>query len=241
MPVYWLDPNELAFPNPNEADPGGLLGIGGALSPEWLVLAYQHGIFPWFEEDEAFYWYCPSPRFVLYPDELKVHKSMRSIFNQNKFRFSLDTAFSEVITSCSKAPRPGQDGTWISSHFVEAYTELHHLGLAHSVEVWDGEALVGGLYGVSLGRVFYGESMFAHQSNASKAGFITLVRALQKTGFTLIDCQAPTPHLRSLGARGIPRTEFLDHLHNNSFEKTLIGKWAFDGNGQVTCTPGQTD
>jgi leucyl/phenylalanyl-tRNA--protein transferase len=225
MPVYWLDEKDHRFPHPNLAEPGGLLAVGGDLDAERLVAAYQNGIFPWFEEEEVLYWYAPDPRFVLYPHELKVYKSMRAIFNQQKFQITLDTCFERVMRACAAAPREGVEGSWISERFIEGYTALHQLGLAHSVEVWQDKTLVGGLYGLSLGRIFYGESMFAEVSNASKAGFITLVRALEKAGFKLVDCQQETPHLKSLGGRPIPRETFMEYLEQNIFEKTLIGKW----------------
>lgn len=237
MPVFRLSQNEVAFPAPHLAEPSGLLAVGGALTPEWLVLAYQHGIFPWFEHDDDFYWYSLDPRCVLFPDELKVHKSMRSIFNQGKFEYSLDTAFERVIRSCSGASRPDQDGTWISDAFIQGYIDLHRAGLAHSVEVWQNGELVGGLYGIALGKVFSGESMFALVPNASKAGFIRLVQALRNTGYTLIDCQQVTEHLISLGARTIPRDAFLEHLAANRFERTMAGKWSFAPDGTMECTP----
>ncbi len=236
MPVFWLNENELSFPHPTLAEPGGgLLAVGGDLSPERLVLAYRNGIFPWFEEGGYFYWYAPDPRCVLYPAELVVHKSMRSIFNQHKFDYTLDTCFDEVIQACSAIPRDGQKGTWISEAFVEGYTALHQIGLAHSVEVWQGDELVGGLYGVSLGKVFYGESMFARVPNASKAGFIRLVRALEKAEFTLIDCQQDTEHLMRLGARNISRDLFLEHMTHNAYARTLMGQWEFDEATGVKC------
>ena len=233
MPVYQLNSDEIAFPHPRLASENGLLAVGGELTPDWLVLAYQNGIFPWFEEEGEFYWYSPDPRFVLFPDDLKVHKSMRSIFNNNRFRYTLDTAFEEVIGRCAQSPRQGQFGTWISSAFLKGYSQLHELGIAHSVEVWEEEELIGGLYGIGLGKIFFGESMFAEVSNASKAGFITLVRALKQSGYKLIDCQAPTPHLASLGATNIPREDFLERLHQNALEKTAVGKWYFDDEGGV--------
>jgi leucyl/phenylalanyl-tRNA--protein transferase len=228
MPVFWLNDNELSFPHPSLAEPGGLLAVGGDLSAERLVLAYRNGIFPWFEEDGQFYWYSPDPRWVLFPAELKIHKSMRSIFNGRKFRYSLDTAFSEVMRQCAGTTRSGQEGSWISEVFIESYSKLHDMGVAHSVEVWQGDELVGGLYGLALGKIFYGESMFARVPNASKAGFITLVQALEKAGFRLIDCQQETPHLTSLGARGISGELFLEYLAKNIYEKTLVGQWDFD-------------
>lgn len=235
MPVFWLNDYELSFPHPTLAEPGGLLAVGGDLSPERLVLAYRNGIFPWFEDEGSFFWYSPDPRFVLFPAELKIHKSMRSIFNQGKFRYTLDTCFERVIRDCATAVRSGQDGSWISEAFIDGYTELHQRGLAHSVEVWRGDQLAGGLYGLSLGRIFFGESMFAREANASKAGFITLAQALQQSGFWLIDCQQQTAHLESLGARGIPRELFLEYLNKNAYERTLIGKWEFAAGGVRVC------
>ncbi len=229
MPLFWLDPSEPpAFPPLNKADIGGLLAVGGDITPDWLTAAYRHGAFPWFEHDEEFYWYSPDPRCVLFPEELRVHKSMRSIFNQHKFRYTLDTCFEEVMLACANRAREGHPGTWITPRFVEGYTEMYRLGIGHSVEVWQDEELVGGLYGLAFGRIFCGESMFARTTNASKAGFIVLVRALQKQGFTLIDCQQETEHLLSLGARSIPRTEFAAYLNQNQYQRTLVGRWRFD-------------
>lgn len=231
MPVFWLNEKEMAFPHPTLAEPGGLLAVGGDLDPDRLILAYRNGIFPWFEEEGNFFWYAPDPRFVLFPGELKVRKSMRSIFNQHKFEYTLDTAFEQVIRACAETPRSGQDGSWITEAFIRGYTELHRQGLAHSLEVWHEGVLAGGLYGLSLGRIFYGESMFSRQPNASKAGFIRLVRALEHSGFWLIDCQQQTQHLQSLGARAIAREQFQAFLTRNIYERTLIGPWAFDGAG----------
>lgn len=228
MPVFWLNDTELTFPHPSLAEPGGLLAVGGDLSAERLILAYRNGIFPWFEEHGQFYWYAPDPRWVLFPKELEIRKSMRSIFNRQKFRYSLDTVFSEVMRGCAGTPRDGQEGTWISDVFIENYTLLHEQGVAHSVEVWQDEVLVGGLYGLALGKIFYGESMFTRVPNASKAGFITLVQALERAGFWLVDCQQETAHLESLGARGISRELFMEYLAKNVYEKTLVGKWTLD-------------
>ncbi|MBK6929381.1 MAG: leucyl/phenylalanyl-tRNA--protein transferase [Saprospirales bacterium] len=238
MPVFWLNSHEMAFPHPTLAEPGGLLAVGGDLSPERLVLAYRNGIFPWFEDGGSFFWYSPDPRFVLFPKELKVQKSMRAVFNQGKFDYSLDTCFERVIRACANTPRHGQDGSWISEAFIEGYTELHRQGVAHSVEVWAGSRLVGGLYGLALGRMFFGESMFALEPNASKAGFITFVRALDQAGFWLIDCQQETLHLHSLGARNIPREKFLDYLTKNTFERSLLGAWTL-ADGMIVAGAGQ--
>ena len=233
MPVYRLDPAQLAFPHPKMAEPGGLLAVGGLLEPEWLVLAYQYGIFPWFEEEGEFYWFSPDPRCVLYPAELKVHKSMRSVFNSGRFQVTLDQEFEAVMLACANVPRGKHEGSWITDAFLAGYKALFEKGIAHSVEVWEEGQLVGGLYGVSLGKIFYGESMFAKATNASKVGFITLVRALEKSGFSLIDCQQETPHLISLGARNIPRKAFMEALATNIYERSLMGRWHFKDNGEI--------
>ena len=228
MPVFWLDETELVFPHPSLADPSGVLALGGDLRPERLLLAYQNGIFPWFNPGEEIMWWSPDPRFVLFPDELKVARSMRPYFNQQKFRLTYDQAFPEVMHSCQTVNRlaQGQLGTWITESMLEAYIHLHELGYAHSVEVWEGKELVGGLYGIALGKVFFGESMFTKRSNASKFGFISLVRRLKEEGYTLIDCQQETRHLGSLGARSISRAQFLEHLERNKRLETDRGKWA---------------
>lgn len=228
MPIFWLDEEELVFPHPSLADPTGVLALGGDLRPERLLLAYQNGIFPWFNPGEEIMWWSTDPRFVLFPDELKVSRSMRPYFNQQKFNVTYDQAFARVMQSCQTVDRQGQGqyGTWITNSMLEAYIRLHELGYAHSVEVWEGKELVGGLYGVALGKVFFGESMFAKRSNASKFGFISLVRRLKAAGYTLIDCQQETQHLGSLGARSIGRTQFLEYLEENKKEETDRGKWA---------------
>lgn len=213
MAIYELGSDPEAFPDPESAPGYGPAALGGDLEPRRLVAAYRRGFFPWYSEGEPLLWWSPHPRFVLFPHELKVHKSMRPYFNQRKFELSYDQAFEDVIRACAEVPRRGQDGTWITPAMMRAYGCLHEQGIAHSIEVWQAGRLVGGLYGVALGRVFFGESMFAHVSNASKFGFISLVRALQRRGFVLIDCQQETPHLASLGARPIPRTTFLELLH----------------------------
>lgn len=214
------NPYIFSFPHPLLADDDGFLCVGGDLHPSRLLTAYQYGIFPWYSEDQPILWWFTSPRMVLYPSELKVSKSMRNVLNRDLFRVTYDTAFPDVIAQCKRIYRPGQGGTWISDEMMDAYIELHDMGHAHSVEVWDGELLVGGLYGIILGKIFYGESMFAHTSNASKVGFIHLVRKLESLGFELIDCQQETPHLTSLGARLIDGTTFLDHLRQNA----LVGE-----------------
>jgi len=240
MPVFWLNEHNPNFPPAQAAEADGLLAVSKDLSIERLIVAYQHGIFPWYSHRGLFYWYSPDPRLVLFPQELKVHKSMRSIFNQRKFEYTLDTAFEQVMRACATVQRSGQQGSWITEPFVRAYTQLHEQGLAHSVEVWRDGTLVGGLYGLSFGRVFFGESMFAQVPNASKAGFITLVRALGETGFRLIDCQQETAHLSSLGARPIPRAAFIELLEQNCAEPTLIGQWCFCEGRIEVCRPNNT-
>jgi leucyl/phenylalanyl-tRNA--protein transferase len=209
MPVYLLD-ERIAFPPPELASAEGLLAVGGDLSPERLLLAYRMGIFPWYNVGEPICWWSTDPRLVLFPAELKVSRSMRPYFNQSRFRVTVDQDFSAVIEACAGDDRLGQ--TWITEEMKAAYCRLHALGYAHSVEVWAGEALVGGLYGIALGRVFFGESMFSRVSNASKFGFIALVRRLEQLGYVMIDCQQETAHLQSLGAGNISRGLFIDLL-----------------------------
>ncbi|WP_243473716.1 leucyl/phenylalanyl-tRNA--protein transferase [Winogradskyella sp. MH6] len=202
--------DKIAFPDVSEASFDGLLAIGGDLSSERLIHAYSNGIFPWFEDDEPLLWWSPDPRFVLFPKDLKVSKSMKQILRKNDFKVTVNKDFKSVIEQCAKAKRDGQDGTWITSLMEEAYIKLYQLGYAKSVEVWQDNELVGGLYGVGLGnKVFCGESMFTKVSNASKVGFITFVK---NSNYNVIDCQVHTKHLESLGAKHIPRTEFLKFL-----------------------------
>lgn len=209
--MQWLDEDELWFPDYDEVSEEGVIALGGDLSIERLKLAYEKGIFPWFNEDEPIVWWFPDPRFVLFPEELKVSKSMRKVLKENQFSFTENKCFEQVILNCKMAERPGQEGTWISDKMLAAYVELHKLGLAKSVEVWlDGE-LVGGFYGIEGKRIFCGESMFAKVSNASKAGFIHFIEKY-KERYELIDCQVYTNHLESLGAREIEADEFIDYL-----------------------------
>jgi leucyl/phenylalanyl-tRNA--protein transferase len=196
------------FPSVELADQDGLLAIGGKLTFERLIDAYQKGIFPWNNVDEPVCWYCPDPRFILFPENLRVSHSMRSIINKKKFTFSINSAFTEVIKNCRVANRKDEGGTWITDEIEDAYTMLFIKGLAHSAEAWLENKLVGGLYGVQMGKVFFGESMFAHESNASKFAFINYVRAMEENGIELIDCQVYTSHLGSLGAELIPRKKF---------------------------------
>ncbi len=209
--MFYLLPGE-PFPPVSETDSNGILAVTRDLTVERLLDAYSKGIFPWYNEDEPVLWWCPDPRMALFPNELLVSKSMRKIFRDEVFHFTENQCFTQVIEECQKIPRKGQDGTWITSEIIEAYTELHHLGKAKSVEVWQNNELVGGLYGVEQNPIFCGESMFAKVSNASKAGFIWFVNKYQEK-YKLIDCQVYTKHLASLGAREIPRKEFLEFLH----------------------------
>lgn len=206
MPLYALD-NRLWFPATSQALPDGLLAVGGDLSTDRLLLAYRKGIFPWFDGDTPLWW-SPDPRFVLFPDKLYISSSMKSLMKKKRFLFTTNLAFTQVITACKTIDRPGQDGTWISPAMVDAYTRLHNMGIAHSAEAWHGETLVGGLYGIRLGKMFFGESMFSRESNASKFAFIRYVQLLQSEGVRLIDCQVYTQHLESLGAEMIPRSQF---------------------------------
>ncbi len=217
----------LYFPHPTQALSDGILAVGGDLSAQRLKLAYQWGIFPWFNEDDPIVWWSPDPRFVLYPDQIKISKSMRPYLNQNKFEITFDQCFEEVIRHCQTTPRVGQGGeTWITEDMIAAYKNLHHQGLCHSVEVWEDHQLVGGLYGVALGKVFAGESMFALKSNASKFALIKLSMLLKKLGFWLIDCQIENPHLKSLGGQDLDRDSYLTLLRKNIFEETLSGSWS---------------
>ncbi len=210
MKLHLLSNTDFSFPNPAGALPDGLLAIGGDLRPERLLEAYRNGIFPWYNAGEPPLWWCPDPRCVLFPENLRVSHSMKSLLRKEAFEFRVNTAFEEVIRACRSAPRAGQDGTWITDEVVAGYTSLHRQGYAHSAEAWQDGQLVGGLYGVWLGRTFFGESMFSTVSNSSKYAFIHWVQALQAQGVTLIDCQVPTEHLMSLGAELIDRELFLD-------------------------------
>jgi leucyl/phenylalanyl-tRNA---protein transferase len=206
--VYFLS-KELYFPPVSEASEEGILAIGGDLSPERLLLAYKNGIFPWFNEDEPILWWSPEERMVLFFEDLKISKSMRNILNRNIFRVTFNTAFEDVIANCKLSKRSGQDGTWITKEMEKAYTKLHKMGIAKSVEVWLGEELVGGLYGIDLGDLFCGESMFSKVSNASKVAFIHLAKQLEQANYKLLDCQVYNEHLASLGCVEIDRDDFM--------------------------------
>lgn len=214
--MFRLNENEISFPDPEIYDGHeGVIALGGDLSAERVWFAYQLGIFPWYNPGEEILWWCPNPRFVLFPDELKVSKSMRKIMNRNVFTFSENQQFREVIRNCQEISRRGQDGTWLSDELMQTFIRLHEYGLAKSVEVWQDGKLVGGFYGIRIGKVFCGESMFSKVSNASKAGFIHFVET-HKESLQLIDCQSHTEHLESLGATMIPKKEFLKILHENN-------------------------
>lgn len=203
--------DKIWFPPVDDAVDDGLLAIGGDLCAERILLAYRKGIFPWFEGDIPLWW-SPDPRFVLFPDQLKVSRSMRQLIRNHRFEFRTNTHFSGVIRACKEQPREGQDGTWITDEVEAAYTQLHQMGYAHSAEAWLNGELAGGLYGIRLGNVFFGESMFSKASNASKFAFISYVEQLKKEGLRLIDCQVYTSHLESLGAKMIPRKTFIELL-----------------------------
>jgi leucyl/phenylalanyl-tRNA--protein transferase len=220
MPIPYLT-EELWFPPADQTTGDGIVAIGGDLSPNRLLLAYQKGIFPWYNEDEPPIWWCPDPRFVLFPNELRVSKSMKQLFRKEALHVTYNKAFEEVIHNCG-ATREDFEGTWISNDIKEAYNTLHRMGYAISAEAWLDNQLVGGLYGIKLGTVFFGESMFSTVSNASKYAFISLTNSLQKQGLSLIDCQVYTEHLESLGARMIDRREFLTHLEQEVGSIPLI-------------------
>jgi leucyl/phenylalanyl-tRNA---protein transferase len=224
MPVFRLS-DQIIFPEPELSRQDGLLAVGGDLSLERLILAYSMGIFPWYSRSDPILWWSPDPRLVLYPDELHVSRSLMKTLKQDRFRVTLDQDFDQVITACAAAPRDKQPGTWITADMVDAYRRLHEAGFAHSVEVWNQAGLAGGLYGVSLGKCFFGESMFSRQNNASKVALATLVQLLRKWSFNLIDCQVTTQHLVRLGAREIPRKRFMAELKLALTSPTQTGKW----------------
>jgi leucyl/phenylalanyl-tRNA--protein transferase len=224
MPVFRLS-DQIVFPEPELSREDGLLAVGGDLSLERLILAYRMGIFPWYSNGEPVLWWSPDPRLVLYPDALHVSRSLIKTLKLGRFIVTLDRDFPQVIAACAGALRDNQPGTWITAEMMDAYCRLHEAGFAHSVEVWNRNELAGGLYGVSLGKCFFGESMFARQNNASKVGLVTLVHLLQKWSFHLIDCQVTTRHLVRLGAREISRKRFLAELMLALKSPTRKGKW----------------
>ncbi|MFD2872998.1 leucyl/phenylalanyl-tRNA--protein transferase [Mucilaginibacter ximonensis] len=211
--IFRLD-ERLIFPDPALAEPDGLLAVGGDLSAGRLLLAYDEGIFPWYSDDSPILWFSPHERFVLFPTELNISSSMRRVLNSNRFKVTVDTCFADVIEACSAVPRKGQDGTWITADMKAAYINLHQLGHAHSIEIWQGNDLVGGMYGVAVGGVFCGESMFSKVSNASKVALISLI---QSGKYKLLDCQAHSDHLESMGARMISHIEYIEILRANRY------------------------
>lgn len=224
MPIFKLT-DELVFPDPSYAEEEGVLAIGGDLSVDRLILAYANGIFPWPRANAPLLWWSPDPRMVLYPKDYKPSKSLLQLIRSNKYTITYDKAFASVIKECALIPRHGQDGTWITKDMIRAYLRMHREGFAHSVETWcDGE-LVGGLYGISLGKVFFGESMFYKKRDASKFAFYHLIQVLNKWNFELIDAQQDTPHMRSLGAIIIPRDEFMSILEDAVSQPTYKGNW----------------
>lgn len=225
---YWLSPQDdrNGFPDPGLAlkEPNGLLAIGGDLSPQRLLAAYRRGIFPWYSQGQPILWWSPDPRAVLYPDRIKISRSLRKTLKKTPYAVTMDQAFDDVISACA-APRQDEAGTWILPEMKQAYCRLHELGYAHSVECWNNGQLVGGLYGVAIGRVFFGESMFSRETAASKVAFVHLAGQLQQWGYGLIDGQVSSAHLTTLGAEDIPRQEFLTQLEDLCNQDAVVGSW----------------
>lgn len=234
MPVKWLEPDVIGFPPVEQAleDPDGLLAAGGELSVPWLVHAYRQGIFPWYEAGQPILWWSPDPRMVLYPEDLKVSRSLAKLLRKEHFKVTFDTSFPEVIRACAGS-RADAAGTWITDEMQAAYGKLFDAGIAHSVEVWEGAQLVGGLYGIAQGKVFFGESMFSKSSNASKVGFVYLVKQLANWGFKLVDCQVSSEHLESLGAIEISRKEFGIDLERYIDSNTSCQQWSFQSDLEI--------
>jgi len=230
--MFRLNPraDDLDFPPVELASPEGLLAVGGDLRAERLLEAYRHGIFPWYNDDQPILWWSPDPRAVLFPDKLHISRSLKRSLRLNRFTVTLDTQFRDVMRGCAE-PRPQypEGGTWITQGMVDAYTQLHELGYAHSVETWHEGQLVGGLYGVALGGIFFGESMFARVPDASKVALVSLMRQLQTWGFRIFDCQQPSRHIKMFGAEDIPRRDFLDHLTTALTLPDRRGRWQFEG------------
>ncbi|MCB9679710.1 MAG: leucyl/phenylalanyl-tRNA--protein transferase [Alphaproteobacteria bacterium] len=227
MPIYRI-PQQHVFPDPELADPNGLLGVGGDLDPARVLLAYHLGIFPWFSRGQPILWWSPDPRLVLEPSALQIQRSLGKRIRQQPYRITMDLAFSEVIEQCGRVPRPGQDGTWITPGMLRAYQQLFEAGFAHSVEAWEGDTLVGGLYGVSVGSLFAGESMFALRPDASKIAFVHFVRQFERWGGELVDCQVQTEHLARFGAVEIPRADYLARLRECASKPARPAPWQFD-------------
>ena len=228
MPVFFLNEDPEAFPHPSRADRSGLLAVGGDLSPRRLLAAYARGIFPWYSEGQPILWHSPDPRMIMTTRDLVVQRSLRKAIRRQPYQLTMDRAFVQVLEGCASVPRPGQNGTWLIPEMVEAYTELFERGFAHSIEAWRGDELVGGLYGVSLGAAFFGESMFARAPDASKIAYVACVRQLDAWGIGLIDCQVHTDHLERFGAYEVPRLRYLELLKVALDEPTRRGRWAFE-------------
>ncbi len=226
MPVFSLDENFIEFPPPELTSGSGLLAIGGKLDVDWLITAYGEGIFPWYNEDEPIMWWSPNPRSVSVPGEIKIAKSMRKYFKKSIFELRVDYAFDKVIEACRKTTRKEQDGTWITDDIQKAYNELHVLGFAHSFETWLDDELVGGLYGISLGKLFFGESMFSTVTDASKFSLISLSLVLKNNKFKLIDCQVPNNHLANMGCKNMTRDKYLEIVRGNNISDTIKGNWS---------------
>lgn len=235
MTIYRLS-KEIVFPPAEHAEPSGLLAIGGDLRPERLLLGYASGIFPWYSEGKPILWHSPDPRFVLESRAIHVGRSLEKQIRRGRYEIRLDTAFREVITRCGKAERPFQKGTWITRDMIEAYVRLHDLGFAHSAEAWQDGALVGGLYGVSLGTVYFGESMFADAPDASKVAFVTLVRRMLRWGIDLVDSQVHTEHLERFGAVHWPRERYLAEVEERVQRPTRRGRWTLEAGGDDEIT-----
>lgn len=236
MPVFRLT-KALAFPPVHYAEPDGLLAVGGDLSPERLLLAYKQGIFPWYSEGYPILWWSPDPRMVLFPGEIRVSRSLTRVVRKKRFQITFDRVFREVMVKCAGVPRKRGEGTWIVPEMIDAYHRLHLMGYAHSVESWHEGRLVGGLYGIALGQVFFGESMFAEMTDASKVAFVHLVAFLQRTGFIAVDCQVATSHLRRFGAREIGRREFIKVLRRAGAADVPPGPWKSLGIGIEEIVP----
>ena len=225
MPVFYLSENKQTFPPPFLADQTGLLAVGGDLSVQRLITAYSAGIFPWYNDDEPILWWSPDPRLVLFPDEIHISRSLAKAIRKNVYEISVDKAFRDVITKCRDVHTETKSGTWLVDEMLDAYVLLHELGYAHSVEAWKDEELVGGLYGVSIGKCFFGESMFSTVDNSSKVAFAVFTKWLATMGFEMIDCQVATKYLSSFGAREISRKEFLGLLSKTVVKPGIIGRW----------------
>jgi leucyl/phenylalanyl-tRNA---protein transferase len=228
MPIFRLTERTTSFPPSHLAEPGGLLAVGGDLSERRLLNAYRNGIFPWFSDNEPILWWCPDPRLVLYPDEIRISRRLSRTIRQKRFRITSDTAFEQVITGCAAARRRNDPGTWIVDDMIQAYCRLHASGYAHSIEAWHDGILTGGLYGISLGGCFFGESMFTRVANASKVALAVLCRHMKNHGFDFIDCQISNAHLIRLGAKEIPRSVFLRNLKKSMERTTIRGRWHID-------------